>query len=226
MSREAHRRRRDPTVVNTPRAYDSLPRRQLKAQRRSLRGGFQFNDRKMLATRQVPDAEFESHTASPSHSGPRRTARRVPRPLPTRLESRRQAGGREIVVDLVRGLAVERFTGTVVVVPGRKQSQLAAEAIELVGDQQPSGALALDRPHQSLDDGNAAVLPDRTEALASLSPPAPSSEVLIGELAALVGDQMPRGAFGATDGSTEEGPDYLGGWLLVENRAEPMIRRE
>ena len=88
----------------------------------------------------------------------------------------------------------------------------------MVGDQQPSRALVLQAADQSFDDRDAAVLADRAEALLDLPTGTPPLEPLVGELRAVVGDDVlgcrPRSA----SRSTEERPDRTGGRLAVEDR--------
>lgn len=78
-----------------------------------LRGARQFNDRKVLVASAVADVQFESNAVSASNAGPRRSARRSPRPFPPGFEARRQASRNKTVVDLVRSLSFERLIRTI-----------------------------------------------------------------------------------------------------------------
>ena len=93
------------------------------------------------------------------------------------------------------------------VVPADIQRQLAAKCLTLVGDQQPTRALVLDRSDQPLDHSDAAVLAHRAEALLNAAATAPSPESIVGELDALVGDEMAWLTDGQPQGSFQRGPD-------------------
>ncbi len=96
-----------------------IPREPCSRQpRQLLRRAFQFNDREMPATSKVADVEFETNATSSSHIGLRCGARRTAGPLPTRLESRREAGRFEIVVDLVGCPSVQAVARTLPVDDG------------------------------------------------------------------------------------------------------------
>ena len=111
------------------------------------------------------------------------------------------------------------------VVPDHEERQLTPKLIALIRNNQLSRALALDRSNQPLDDGDAPVLANRTEPLADAAATAPCSEFAIGELRALIRDEMSRLDFGSPHGSSEEGPDCRGRRLMLED-GEAMILRE
>ena len=75
---------------------------------------------------------------------------------------------------------------------GRCTCQFLSEIRETVRDQnQPPGALSLERPDAPLDDGQASVLPNCPESVKDSAPPTPPPELLGSELNPLVGDEMP-----------------------------------
>jgi hypothetical protein len=90
---------------------------------------------------------------------------------------------------------------------------------------EPSRALVLERPHQALDDGDAAEFADRSEPLLDPLAPTPASELLGRELRSLVGNEMVWRDSGGADGALEESWTALDDGSLVKT-ATPMMRRE
>ena len=110
----------------------------------------QFDDREVLAALDVAHRPPEPVSTT--------TGTMTTRPVGPRLEL--SSSQRTLPEGFTGSPPGERGMWSVDVVPGRKESQLPAEAIAPVGDQKPSRALALDRSDQPLDDGNAAVHSD------------------------------------------------------------------
>ena len=80
---------------------------------------------------------------------------------------------------------METCMGPMLVVPLCEVCEFPADILPAVGNQQLPGAFAFDGPHQPFDDGNAAVLPDRSEALLDSLPLAPCLESVVRELSSL-----------------------------------------
>jgi len=59
--------------------------------------------------------------------------------------------------------------GSVLVVPGKKQSQFLTHGFVIDRDKDSPGAFGLDGAHKAFDDGDAAVLADGTEALGDVA---------------------------------------------------------
>jgi hypothetical protein len=78
------------------------------------------------------------------------------------------------------------------VVPHDEKRELTSEFLAAVRDDQPSRALVFDRPDESFDDGDTAVLTHGTESLADTVSAAPLSETSRDELLAVIGDQVLR----------------------------------
>ena len=126
----------------------------------SLRRALQFNDRQVLAPRQVAQLQFDHLPDLATHFSLRRGARRSPRPAPPRLDPRRFAGTIAVEVDLVGRCGSQPLVRTVAVVPLEVERQFPSHALALVRDQQPPRALVLHRSDEPLEDGDAAVLAD------------------------------------------------------------------
>lgn len=92
----------------------------------------------------------------------------------------------------------------ILVVPADEVNQLAAEGIALVGHEQQSGALILERADEPLDDRYAPILTDCAESLPDTSTTAPLSEPEIDELPAVVGDEVSWDGPHLLDGPAEE----------------------
>jgi hypothetical protein len=129
-------------------------------------------------------------------------------------------------VDLVGSSRRECLVRPVTVVPNRPQRQLSHEGgTSKRHPDEPSRALVLERPHQALDDRDAAVLADRSEAVLNPATPAPSWEAYLRELRAPVGDEMVGSSACGRDGTVEEGTDALDVGSFVKT-VTPMTRRE
>ncbi len=182
-----------------------------------LRRSSQFDDRQVRSVRKEADAQFQPRTATAANVSRRPGTRRSTRPPLAWLKSRPMTSGHHGAVGLLRSCATQRLVRPVAVVPVDVQRQLAAEGVTLVRDQQPTRALVLDRSDQPLDHGDAAVLADCTKALLYTPAAAPSPESFVRELGALVGDQMPRQSERPAQGSSQNGSDRSGRWLLLEH---------
>src|SRR5712692_8726656 len=98
-----------------------------------------------------------------------------------------------MVVDLVGCGGAEPHVRPVTVVPGEVEGQFLLEGGETVRDREESSrALVLDGSDATLNHGQAAVLTDGTEPLVDAATATPALEPPGDELAALVGDKVPR----------------------------------
>lgn len=83
-------------------------------------------------------------------------------------------------------------------------------------EHQPSRELSLERPHQALDDRDAAVLADGAKAMTNPVTLTPVRKTAVDELRASVRDEMSRRSTGGADGAVEENLDRFRGGLLLE----------
>jgi hypothetical protein len=142
----------------------------------ALRSRSQRDHREMLATSEVLDLQFESNTWSTPQLGRRSGARCPARPSQSGLEAWLHAGRRRAEVDLVRRPTVEAVVRTLAVVPLREDRQVLSQRSFLIGNEQPSSALLLDGPDQTLDERDGTVLSKGTEALLDTASSRPVAE--------------------------------------------------
>ena len=159
QGKNGHRQRR--TAQTTPHVCEGNHLGRVR-----LRRALQLNDWEMSATDQVADVEFQPVAATTTNGCLRPGTRRASRPRSPRLEPWFARGRPTAEVDLIRGYGVEGVARPVPVVPVNIQRQFPAQGGALVGDQQASRLLGLQRPDEPLDHGDAAVLADGSEALA------------------------------------------------------------
>ena len=131
----------------------------------------------------VAHVDLDADAGSSTNERMRSGTRRAPRPSRTRLVARSATRGPSMEVDLVGGSRGERLVRTIGVVPVPPERQLRDEvgAAER-NEHETSRALALQGAHQPLDDRDAAVLADGTEAVLDAAAAAPALEALRGEL--------------------------------------------
>ena len=123
-----------------------------------------------------------------------------------------------MVVDLVGSDGTEARVRPVAVVPGKVEPQLLLHRGETVRDQNQSPrALVLDGSDATLDHGDAAIASDGAEPLADPATAAPALELPGDELAALVGDEVPRPHARPPEKAFEKSPNGRGGWLAAED---------
>ena len=175
-----------------------------------LRGSGQRDEREMLAPGLVGDFELDPRAGAASDQHEWHGAGRSPWPSGARLEARSVTRGSSSEVDLVGSSRGERFVRSIGVVPAPPQRQLPDEVRPPEGNHdKPPRALALERPHQPLDDRDAAVFAHCAEAVADALSPAPATESFRCELHSPVRDEMARRRSGGGDRTSKEGPDGL-----------------
>ena len=170
----------------------------------------------MLAAGNVADVAIQSRPAAPADQGVRCSAGGAPRPAASWLESRRAAGRRMTVIDLIGRASLESCMRPVSVIPGDVQRDLPLRRSAIVGNKQSTGTLHLHRPDEALDHGDASMLANNTEALRDAATVAPSPESTTSELLTPVGHKMPRRDLGLTNRALSERAHRLGGRLLRE----------
>ena len=167
IDREHVRRARSTIQRGLPRPFGQTGPR-LSARCRllfGLRSSPNLDNRQMSPVRDEADAQFQRLAATTANVSRRSSARRSTRPPLARFKARRSTRRDDISVDLLRRRAVQDLMRPMAVEPIDVQRQLAAEDVTLVGDEQPTSALVLDRSNQPFDHGDAAVLADSAEAL-------------------------------------------------------------
>ncbi len=155
-----------------------------------LRGFLQLNDGKMSSPDQVGDIQVQALTSSPSHGSLGLGTGRIPRPSSSWLESRCTTVGREIEVDLVRSLGLERTVRPMAVVPLDEQREFTLKRRPIVRNDELARALVFDGPDESLDNRETSIFLDRPEALSDTTVAAPAPEAEICELPAVIGNQI------------------------------------
>ena len=111
-------------------------------------------------------------------------------PISARLDAWPLVGWRTQEVDFVRRPAAKRVVGATLVVPVDKEANLTLELRLVLGHRDQPQDL-LERSMESFDDGDAAMLVDRTEPRQDVFGLAPGLfEVLALELGALINDQV------------------------------------
>ena len=183
-----------------------------------LRRFLQFNDGQILAPGQIRDAQAEELTASSSNGSLRSGTWRTPRPSSSWLNARCAAGRPVIEVDLVRSSSIEGAMRPMAVVPLDEQREFAPESRAVIGNDELARALVLDGPNQSFDNRETAIFLDGPESLVDTTSATPAPESTVGELPAVVGDQVTRTGMCRANGPAEEGSDSRGGRLLLEHR--------
>ena len=123
-------------------------------------------------------------------------------------------------MDLVGRAIPEMFVRPMLVVPTDVERQLLPEPLPVKrNEHQLPCALGLDRSYQPLDHGDAAMLAHGTEPLTDSAATAPPAKPVVHELAALVGDQVPRCGSGLADRPPQKRPD-------LHRRRRPIEDRE
>ena len=163
-------------AVPRERANACLGDCKLRVLRIELSRSLQFNDRQVLSTREVADLELEPSTSPTANLHVRPSTRRTSRPTSPRLESRCATGGRLFKVDFIGSPEIQPGMWPMTVVPHDEKRELTSEFLAAVRDDQPSRALVFDRPDESFDDGDTAVLTHGTESLVDILSAAPLSE--------------------------------------------------
>ena len=126
-----------------------------------LRDSSERDDRQMLPVGRVTHVERHLNAGSAADERMRPSTRRPSGPSRARFMSRCAARRAPAVVDLVGSACDKSFMRPVGVVPAAPKRQLACElGLPERHEHQSSRALALERPHRTLDDGDAAVLTD------------------------------------------------------------------
>ena len=126
------------------------------------------------------------------------------RPVRPWLDSRSTMGREATEVDLIRRLAVERRVRTVLVGPIDERVHLPDHGFSPCGDNDPFQPV-FDGSNRSLQNGNAAVLPDGPKSGPDVVLSAPAFVSRRGpELASFVTDQMPRCRSCHSDRATEK----------------------
>ena len=91
------------------------------------------------------------------------------------------------------------------VIPFGEQDELATEGIAPQRNENAARAFSLECEDEPLDDGQAAILTDRTVAWSDVSLSAPSLEPATPELTTFVTDEVFRPGLRRVDAATEEG---------------------
>ncbi len=107
-----------------------------RRKRDPLRRSFQLDEWEVPAPRQVTNVQFDPLSAATSNLRLRPGTRRAPWPMSSRFKPWLSASRPSIEVDLVRRRTIESVVRSVAVVPVRKELQLPAKGVALVGDQQ------------------------------------------------------------------------------------------
>ncbi len=183
-----------------------------------LRDASERDDRQMPPSPASFEHEFEPGTGLPSYERLRPRASRRPGPSSTRLESWLPMGGHPVEVDLVRCRPAKEGVRPDLVEPGDVLAQLPLELLKPKGEEQQPDALVLQGANEPLNDGEAAVLPDGSEALADASTATPRLELAGRELRPVVGDQVIRPTASTTADAVEERRDVSRRGLLGEHR--------
>jgi len=192
-----------------------------------LRDAPKRNDRQVLPAAAMLDDQLHDGTGSPPNERVRLRARRAARPSIPRLEAWPTASGERTEVDLVRGACPEPTVRPLRVVPGDVVIELATErGLRQGHDRQQPRALVLHRLDESLDDGEAAVLPDGAESLLDAATAAPRDERVGGELRTVIGDEVAGPMADLPAESVQEGRHLAGGRLLLEVRGSHGTSRK
>lgn len=136
----------------------------------------EFHDREMFLSGVEVNVQFDDGSWMSAHQNVGVRAGRASRPARAGLESRSSGSWASAEVNLARGLGSKVGVRSLAVVPGGEGLQLPQEGGETEGDENPPGALVLQRSDQPLHDRNAPVLANGTEALADLVATAPATE--------------------------------------------------
>ena len=181
-----------------------------------LRDSSECDDGQVLPPGAMAEREFDRGTWPAADECLRSCARRSTWPARTRLEPGCSASGPSAEVHLIRCSRFEEAVRPFPVIPAEEAGQLSLKLREPAGDENPSGALGLDRPDQPFDDCDAPILPDGTETLANPTAATPASEAGRDVLAALIRDQVRGGHPRVPDDAFEERADPCRGWQRAE----------
>ena len=94
------------------------------------------------------------------------------------------------MIDVVGRATAERRVRPVLVVPTNEERNLVAKRVATKRNEHATRAYALHGAHKALDDGDTAVLANRSESQPDVSLPGPPLEAVAPELAALVKGSM------------------------------------
>ena len=171
----------------------------------------------MLATCTESDVKIEPNTASTTNLRVWVSTPRPSWPTSSRLEPRCTTTGRLPEVDFIGRSTVQPRVWPIPVVPVDEQQQLLAKGVSAAGDHDPPCAIVLHGANGPFDDGDAAVLANRSEVLKDVSTTTPLSESNRDELLAVIGDQVLRRGSGLPNHTTEKHGDGRGRRRLVEH---------
>ena len=145
-----------------------------------------------------------------------RTAR-LPRPPSSWLASWFKIGGWKSVMDLVGGATIERGMWSVLVIPVHEQFEFVLESCLAHRDQRTACSLTFHRPDETLEDRDAAVLPDSAKPWLDRPTTAPGLVAVTPELPSLVTDEVLRRCARESDGSVEKRLDVFRGREITED---------
>ena len=173
------------------------------------------------------ESEFHRHgrTRPATDQGPRLGARRTTWPTVPWLEARFAMGSVAAEVDLVGRPPGEGGVRPVLVVPIAHECQFTAHRSVSNRDEGEAGQEPLDREDQSFDDGDTAMLTDRSEPWPDSAASTPAAKAVAPELGALVADEMLGRDCGGAYGLSEKRPNLLRSRLLaVDGKAHEAAR--
>jgi hypothetical protein len=124
----------------------------------------EVHDRQMPSPTVVLDVKHEPNTRLALHGNTRHRTRRTTGPTRARLESRLTTCRMAIVVNLVRGPAVEECVWSPLVEPFHEERQLSPEVSASSGHADHASAFVFQSSDEPFDHGNAAVFSDGAES--------------------------------------------------------------
>ena len=171
----------------------------------------------MLATFDEVDFDREPSSRLTGNQRLRLRTARLPRPPRSWLASWLTIGGWKSVIDLVRGATIERRMWSMLVVPVNEQFELILESCLAHRDQAAACSLALHRPDETLEDRDAAVLPNSAKPWLDCLSIAPGLVAIAPELPSLVTDEVLGRCARGQDGSVEKRLDVFRGRKNTED---------
>src|SRR5712691_4602972 len=172
----------------------------------------------MLTSSVVAGSEMERDPGLTSNRSLRRSAWGRTRPPRSWFEARGAGSGATMVADLVGSGGAETGVRALGVVPGEVEGQFLLHGVETVRDRDEAMcALVLDGSDAALDHGEASVLADGAEPLLDAATATPALEFPGDELAAVVGDEVPRLHPRPPEESIEKSPHGRRGGLPRED---------
>jgi len=226
-------------IVEWENAHEPVAGRRDWTPARCLRGAAERDDRQMPTSGVVADSEIERDSGLTADEGLRRGAWGTTRPPRAGFEASHLGCVTPMMVDLVGSGGAELRVRPVAVVPGDVGGQFPLHGSEMVRDQNQSpGALVLDGADAALDHCHASVLPDRTDTMADEAAATPALELSGDELAALIGDEVPRlhagppemafeaSPHGGRSGlATEDGEAHDAPRVVIDGHGQPPAER-